>query len=145
MTNLFERSVQIIFLNQAASPNFPNYRYCWFRDGSYIAYAMDLVGEKESAGRFHNRAAETILRHENKIVRCIENALRGPAPSEADRLHSRFTLEGLEDGREWPNHQLDGFGTWLWALAHHLQAGASSLPERWRKAVALIVEYLTAT
>lgn len=54
-------------------------------------------------------------------------------------------LEGLQDEREWPNHQLDGFGTWLWALAHDLQAGASSLPERWRKAVALIVEYLTAT
>ncbi|KPV52167.1 hypothetical protein SE17_17090, partial [Kouleothrix aurantiaca] len=32
-----------------ASPTFPTYHYCWFRDGTYIAYAMDLVGEHASA------------------------------------------------------------------------------------------------
>jgi len=51
MVNLAQRSIDIILQNQAssgaylASPNFPNYRFCWFRDGSFTAYAMDLIGE----------------------------------------------------------------------------------------------------
>ena len=60
MTDLFQRSVEIILQNQSAtgaylaSPNFDTYRYCWFRDGAFIAYAMNLAGEHESAQRFHN-------------------------------------------------------------------------------------------
>ena len=47
--DLYHRSIDIIKENQAASgayvasPSFPTYHYCWLRDGSYIAYAMDSV------------------------------------------------------------------------------------------------------
>ena len=60
MIDLYRRSIQIILENQSgsgayiASPHFPTYHYCWFRDGAFCAYAMDLAGERESAARFHD-------------------------------------------------------------------------------------------
>ena len=48
---LYKKSIQTILANQSqwgsfiASPNFPTYQYCWLRDGSYIAHAMDTAGE----------------------------------------------------------------------------------------------------
>jgi len=147
MADLFHHSVQVILANQAltgayiASPNFPAYRYCWFRDGAFIAYAMDLVGEHKSARRFHDWAASTILRHADKAKRAIEKARRGE-PLGEDYLHARYTLEGEERDDDWPNFQLDGFGTWLWALAEHLRLRSGQLPSRWRQAVHLIGSYL---
>src|SRR5439155_24142398 len=52
---LAEYSLAVIESNQAASgaypasPNFPVYRYCWFRDGAFIADAMSRAGRAESA------------------------------------------------------------------------------------------------
>lgn len=123
MSGLFQKSIDVILKNQAhsgayiASPNFPTYHYCWFRDGSFIAYAMDLAGEKQSAARFHDWAVKVILRRENLIQRAISKVRSGQPLEAEDQLHTRYTLEG-EDGtrEEWPNYQLDGLGTWLWAL-----------------------------
>lgn len=47
---MVERSVQSILRNQEAngaiiaSPDFAQYHYCWLRDGSFCAYALDLAG-----------------------------------------------------------------------------------------------------
>ncbi len=149
--SLYEHSISIIVNNQhssgayVASPSFAPYRYCWFRDGAFIAYAMDLVGEHESARRFHEWVGQIVLRYESKISRCIENAQRGITPTGKECFHCRFTLEGIEGGNEWPNHQLDGLGTWLWALTQHLKmSGVSAIPESWQRAVALVREYLMA-
>ena len=58
-------SVASILRNQeengafVASPDFAQYHYCWLRDGSFIAYALDQVGEHERGSRYHewvNRA-----------------------------------------------------------------------------------------
>ena len=40
-----------------------------------------------------------------------------------DFLHTRFTLDGNEVtvDNTWGNFQIDGYGTWLWALAQHVQ------------------------
>jgi len=148
--SLYEHSISVIVNNQhssgayVASPSFAPYRYSWFRDGAFIAYAMDLAGEHESARRFHEWGSRTILRYDSKISRCIENAQRGITPTGKECLHCRFTLEGMEGENEWPNHQLDGLGTWLWALTQHLKmSGFSAMPESWQRAVALVREYLT--
>lgn len=148
-SSLYEHSISIILSNQhpsgayVASPGFMPYRFCWFRDGAFIAYAMDLVGEHESARRFHEWASQTVLRYESKVLRCMENAQRGLAPTGEECFHSRFTLDGMEVEGEWPNHQLDGLGTWLWAMSQHLKvAGAFALPGSWRKAAVLVIEYL---
>ncbi len=62
--NLVDRSIEIIYDGQSdtgaylASPNFETYHYSWFRDGAFIAYAMDKVGESKSAERFHTWVAD---------------------------------------------------------------------------------------
>jgi NHL repeat/Glycosyl hydrolases family 15 len=51
INDLYQRSILIILQNQSpsgayiASPNFPTYAYCWLRDGSFIAHAMDRTGQ----------------------------------------------------------------------------------------------------
>jgi len=154
MADLFQRSIHVILAHQApsgayiASPTFPVYRYCWFRDGSFTAYAMDLVGEHDSAHRFHDWAAQTILRHADKAARAVEKAQRGQ-PLDGDFLHTRYTAEGGEGPADWPNFQLDGLGTWLWSLAEHTHTSPSSahghsVPAQWQQAVDLVARYLAA-
>ncbi|MEW6232829.1 MAG: glycoside hydrolase family 15 protein [Chloroflexota bacterium] len=147
---LYKKSIEIILANQSsngayvASPNFSQYRYCWFRDGSFIAYAMDLVGEHESASRFHAWASSTILRHEHKALRCLEKAQNGLPVGEGDCLHTRYALDGEEGEDSWPNFQLDGFGTWLWSLSEHIRfAWARSVPPECAKAANLVAGYLS--
>jgi GH15 family glucan-1,4-alpha-glucosidase len=149
VADLFHHSIQVILTNQAptgayiASPSFHPYRYSWFRDGAFIAHAMDLMGERESARRFHDWAASTVLRQADKAQHAIERARRGKSLGD-DYLHTRYTLEGEEGDDDWPNFQLDGFGTWLWALAQHLRLRGGRLPSHWRQAVRLIGSYLAA-
>jgi len=149
MADLFQHSIQVVLANQAptgayiASPNFPTYHYSWFRDGAFIAYAMDVVGQHESARRFHDWAAHTILSHEDKARPVIEKVGRGE-PRGEDYLHTRYTPNGEEGPGDWPSFQLDGFGTWLWALAEHLRQTASPLPSHWREAINLTSSYLAA-
>ncbi len=147
--HLCTRDVEIILEHQhvngayPASPTFPPYRYAWFRDGAFIAYAMDMAGQHESARRFHAWAVEVILRHGEKARRAVTKAHAGQ-PLGADYLHARYTLEGEEVGDDWPNFQLDGFGTWLWALGEHVRRTGFTLPLRWQEAVILVADYLAA-
>jgi GH15 family glucan-1,4-alpha-glucosidase len=149
MTDLYQRSIEIILENQTpsgayvASPHFPTYHYCWFRDGSFSAYAMDLAGEHQSAARFHDWAARIVLTRAEVIQRAISRAQPNQPPVPEDQLHTRYTLEG-EDGtrEEWPNYQLDGLGTWLWALNEHLQGASRAVPQAWLKAAQLAGQYL---
>jgi GH15 family glucan-1,4-alpha-glucosidase len=151
MTHLINRSIEIIRANQhasgayVASPNFPTYRYCWFRDGAFTAYAMDLAGEHESARRFHDWAAHAIQRLTPAIRRAVAKGRLGQR-LELDYLPTRFTLDGEVDASsDWPNFQLDGFGTWLWALAEHMRlSGMTQLRESWQEASDLLAEYLSA-
>ncbi len=151
MTDLYRRSIEIILANQhpsgayVASPNFPTYRYCWFRDGSFTAYAMDLAGEHESAARFHAWAARAVNQRAAVIRRGLEKAARGLPLDDTDVLHTRLTLEGADGTQEkWGNFQLDGFGTWLWALEQHQRLCGDPLPAEWLAAAGLTAAYLAA-
>ena len=151
MTDLYRRSIQIILENQSAGgayiacPNFPTYHYCWFRDGSFTAYAMDLAGQHESAHLFHAWVAERVNEREALILDGLAKARAGGTLTEAEILHTRYHLDGT-DGQpgEWPNFQLDGFGTWLWALNEHRNQNAEwQLSEEVIHASYLVAEYLT--
>ena len=54
LMNLHDASLTIIRAGQApsgayvASPTFSQYGYCWLRDGTWIAYAMDIAGDHAS-------------------------------------------------------------------------------------------------
>ncbi len=151
MADLFQRSIEIILQNQSASgaylasPNFATYRYCWFRDGAFIAYAMDRVGEHASAARFHSWAAAIVNARADIVRRVVAKADRGEPLHAADILHTRYSLDGTEAAEaDWPNFQLDGFGTWLWALGEHWRLSGAHLPDTWLRAAKLVADYLTA-
>lgn len=149
MIDLYQYSIRIICGNQApsgvyiASPAFPVYRYCWFRDGAFIAYSMDLAGCHKSARQFHEWASRTILNHKEKARRGIMKASQGRKLQEGDYLHARYTIEGEEAKEEWTNFQLDGLGSWLWSLAQHIDL-TGEMSHQWEGAVQLIADYLAA-
>ncbi|GAB7389073.1 hypothetical protein BSNK01_29110 [Bacillaceae bacterium] len=143
------RSRDVILAHQAhsgaylASPSFADYRYCWLRDGTFIAYAMDLIGEHASAGRFYAWCGQTIMKHKEKIRTAIRLAAEGKEVPLNLLLHARYTVEGEEVKGEWGTYQLDGYGAWLWGVAEHLRLLRQ--PEKFalfRAAVDLTVEYL---
>jgi GH15 family glucan-1,4-alpha-glucosidase len=148
--NLWEKSVSVIRENQSsngafiASPAFPTYNYSWFRDGSYIAYAMDLTGEHDSAHRFFNWALWAVDQRTEKAERAIEAGKAGKTPDPADLLDTRYTVDGQPGEMEWLNNQLDGFGTLLWAIEEHLNLTAQPMPEDWKPGVSLLARYLHA-
>ena len=151
MNDLYQRSIEIILANQSpsgayiASPNFPTYHYCWFRDGSFIAYAMDLAGQHKSARRFHQWVAERVNEREELIRSGLIRARAGEQLTEAEILHTRYRLDGTDgEPGNWPNFQLDGFGTWLWALhEHQKQNRETPLSDELLTAADLVADYLT--
>lgn len=149
--DFLQRSVDIILANQHASgayvacPNFPTYQYCWFRDGSFVAYSMDLVGRSTSAHRFHAWAAQAVNQRIHVVNRALQFVAEGKPIGEAEILHTRYTLEGQDGTREeWPNFQLDGFGAWLWALNEHRLRAKAALPADWVQAASVAASYLEA-
>jgi len=151
MNDLRARSIEIILEGQAssgayiASPNFPTYGYSWFRDGAFIAHAMDVVGQQESAHRFHEWAATAIVRRADLVERAVSRTAAGLSLGPDDVLHTRYGLNGEpDDDGEWPNFQLDGFGTWLWSLGDHINRTGSKLSGSLEEASHLTAAYLSA-
>jgi GH15 family glucan-1,4-alpha-glucosidase len=148
---LVEHSLTLIRNNQApsgayiASPNFKTYHYAWFRDGTFTAYAMDVMGDNVSAQRFYEWSAQTISRHADAARELIAQVKRGEPVRLDQGLHTRYTLDGNIGQEDWANFQLDGFGTWLWGIVEHLrQTGDSASAARWGEPIALIAEYIAA-
>jgi GH15 family glucan-1,4-alpha-glucosidase len=124
-----------------ASPAFPTYRYCWFRDSAFVAHAMALAGEADSAGRFHEWAVRVVAAGAAGAERTIERHRRGEQPLPEDVLRARYLPDGTPARDDWPNFQLDGLGAWLWALAAWRHAG-HPVPAGAGTAVRLAARYL---
>lgn len=143
-----------------ACPTYPTYRYAWLRDGAFCAYALGLHGEHGSAAAFHGFVARTLLRCQGLFEAVITAGTdRVTVPHMPP---ARYTLTGhleqpdLSEGNgqpvdpgkpadsghaAWPNFQLDGYGTWLWALAQHVHHGYPLTTDQ-QQAVALVSQYL---
>jgi GH15 family glucan-1,4-alpha-glucosidase len=134
LSYLKSRSIDIIKEGQAptgayiAGPTFTIYKFSWFRDGSFIADAMSRVGEIESAEAFFDWATKVILARRDRV-------------EAGEILHTRYTAEGVESNDEWPNFQLDGFGSLIWAMHGHAARHSRPL-ERWQEAIDITSEYL---
>ncbi|MGA3216929.1 MAG: glycoside hydrolase family 15 protein [Acidimicrobiales bacterium] len=129
-----------------ASPDFAEYRYCWLRDGSFVAYALDQVGEHDASRRYHAWVNQAIDGISELIDRAIEWHRLGK-PLHPDHMPpARFALDGSNVvGDDWPNFQIDGYGTWLWSLGQHLLiTGQSVIPEEFRNSVERVGRYLDA-
>ena len=105
---------------------------------------MDLVGEHASAARFHNWAAINITQRADIVKQAVEKAAHGKVLGTAEILHTRYTQDNHEVEGDWPNFQLDGFGTWLWALSEHQGLSKTVIRQEWLYAAQLLSDYLTA-
>jgi GH15 family glucan-1,4-alpha-glucosidase len=72
-------------------------------------------------------------------------ARSGEKLAESEILHTRYRLDGTDgEPGNWPNFQLDGFGTWLWALnEHHKQNPEMQLSKELFDAAGLVADYLS--
>ena len=148
------RSLEIIRAGQAESgayvacPSYPTYQYSWFRDGAFIASAADAWGDHLGAARFYCWATGLIAARAEAVERCLQAAARGARPELSDLLHTRYGLDGQPGSEDWPNFQLDGFGTLLWGIEHHLSKRADFqrgvVLSAWTPAIRLLVRYLAA-
>lgn len=151
MDFLYNNSLRIIKKGQSetgayiACPNFPTYRYCWLRDGSFIAHAMDTAGEFASAKAFFRWVGRTIQKYGSKVEDIHFHLEAGLPIGKDDMLHTRYTLDGNEVTADstWGNFQIDGYGTWLWALSEHvLRTGDTSLLKELTEPVLITLRYM---
>ena len=147
---LVDKSLSVISGNQSlsgaypASPNFPVYRYCWFRDGAFIADAMSRAGRGGSADAFFGWCARVVTARAGQIDSLVARKARGEAIAQDEYLPCRYTLDGLASPEEWWEFQLDGYGTWLWALDRHVERNGLALGRELAETAELTVRYLVA-
>lgn len=150
---LAHRSLEVLRAGQAssgafvASPAFDVYRYAWLRDGAFCAHALDVVGERDMAARWHDWVTASIEARRPAIEAVTKLVAKGVIPLPSAMPPARYTLDGAleppNDDDPWPNFQVDGYGMWLWALDEHWSRGA--LPPQLAPTVRLVAEYLGAT
>jgi len=151
LATLAESSVALIVSLQEptgaypASPTFSAYRgYSWFRDGAFIADGVSAYGEVESASRFHDWCGGILTARAAHIDAIVAAAASGAPVADSEMLATRFTFSGEEGADEWWDFQLDGYGTWLWAVVEHARRHALAL-DPWRAAIDLAVDYLVSS
>ncbi len=146
---LFNESVSAILRNQSAngaivaSPDFAQYQFCWLRDGSFSAYALDCAGKHKASARYHAWVNDAIGGISGIIDDVITKMERRDDVDPAIMPPARFALDGTSVVDDWPNFQIDGYGTWLWSLGQHLvESNQATLPKEWRSSVARAARYL---
>jgi GH15 family glucan-1,4-alpha-glucosidase len=149
-TKLLERSVSRILANQVpsgaivASSDFTQYHFSWLRDGSFIAYALDVAGEHEAAERYHRWVSDAVANIGSIIDDVIDQRRMGGDVDPLRMPPARFSVEGTTVVDGWPNFQIDGYGTWLWSLGEHMAiTGATSMSDDLRSSVERVARYLT--
>ena len=60
-----------------ASPDFASYQFCWLRDSSFIAYALDRAGEHGASGHYHRWAAKVIWSIRDRLAETVERHRAG--------------------------------------------------------------------
>lgn len=147
---LSEASRAVLLEGQAASgayiacPNFSQYGFAWLRDGAYCALALESIGETASVTAFHAWVSGVITARADRVERLVTVLGAGRTPDPATLLPTRYRLDGTEEREgenDWPNFQLDGYGTWLFAL--HSTYG-TVLPSELVPAARLAARYIAA-
>ncbi|HWL97413.1 MAG TPA: glycoside hydrolase family 15 protein [Nocardioidaceae bacterium] len=146
-SGLAERSIALIADAQHPSGAFPAatsfapYAFCWFRDGSFIADGMSAAGRHDAADAFHAWCAALLRREEPAVARAVAAAEAGTTLPDHAYLPARYSLDGSRHEDDWWNFQVDGYGTWLWALERHLhRTGATATA--YAEAIETTVRYL---
>lgn len=128
-----------------ASPDFGQYQYCWLRDSSFAAYALDRCGEHAASARYHRWAAAAIAGIGAQMDDAIERRATGRPVDRAQLPPCRFSLDGSVAADDWPNFQVDGYGTWLWSLREHLRrSGRGALPAELAGSAGRVARFVSA-
>ncbi len=126
-TQLIEKSLELLKKYQhetgsfPASPNFDEFRYCFLRDASFCAYALLLYGEVERCRKFLEWCHRTILSQSDKVETIRKKASGSDYISLNEFLPVRYELDGTLKDSDWPNFQIDCYGTWLWCLEEYVK------------------------
>ncbi|WP_218041255.1 glycoside hydrolase family 15 protein, partial [Acrocarpospora macrocephala] len=149
LARLVTRSVDLIDRHQSpsgaypASPTFSAYQgYAWLRDGAFIAEGMSRVADPAGPSAFHAWCARVVGARAAQVTDLTNRASRGLPVTPADMLPTRFTLDGSNGTDAWWDHQLDGYGTWLWSLHLHLNRHSTDIPGT-HEAIRIATHYLT--
>lgn len=127
-----------------ASPTFSAYQgYSWLRDGAFIAEGVSRHGDRSGAEAFHAWCARVISDRAGQVDSLVARSERGERISPNEMLPTRFTLDGVDGDDDWWDFQLDGYGTWLWALREHSQRYGAAVAGT-EKGVRTAARYLTA-
>jgi GH15 family glucan-1,4-alpha-glucosidase len=124
-----------------AAVTFAPYAYCWFRDGAFIADGMSAAGRQEVAKGFHRWCARVLRRERGAVDRAVTAARAGVTLPDREYLPARYSLDGTRHEDDWWNFQVDGYGTWLWALERFLRRTGEP-PDTYADAVEVAVRYL---
>src|SRR5260221_2663278 len=128
-----------------ASPDFAQYHFCWLRDSSFAAYAFDRCGEHDASARYHDWVNAALAGIAGQLDAATQRRLAGQSPQPQALPPCRFRLDGTVAADDWPNFQIDGYGTWLWSLREHLSlTGRRDLPAGFRPSVERAATFLTA-
>jgi len=127
---LFEKSIRLITYYQAnsgafiASPDFAQYNFCWIRDATFIAYALDVWGYHRYAHKYY-MWVRSVLDKKIDDIKSIISDEHEISSDDPRLLPARFSLAGEALNDDWPNFQLDGYGTLLWGLTEHIKLSQS--------------------
>ncbi|MDR1431326.1 MAG: glycoside hydrolase family 15 [Propionibacteriaceae bacterium] len=142
------RSVEVIAAHQADTGAYPAceefsayHGYSWFRDGSFIAEGMSRQGQPGSATAFHDWCSRVLGAYQNQVGELVAQNRAGSTPAVSAMLPTRFDLEGQPGSDMWWDFQLDGYGSWLWAVHQHA-ARHQLPPQRWSGAIQTACDYL---
>lgn len=91
-----------------ACPTYPTYRYCWFRDGSFIADAMSRADELGSADAFFGWCGRVLLDRADAVGEIAGRASRAEEIDPGTLMPTRFNLDGSASHAPWSNFQVDG-------------------------------------
>jgi GH15 family glucan-1,4-alpha-glucosidase len=129
-----------------ASPTFSQYGFCWLRDGSFCALAMRAAGQPDSVVAFHRWVAGAVGTQRERMRAVTADLIAGRPVAGGRMPPTRYRLDGSAEPREgdWPNFQLDGYGTWLFALWSALSDGYS-LSAEIEPVARAVADYLAAT
>lgn len=148
MEELVERSLEVLRENQSesgafiASPTFSQYGYSWLRDGYFCAKAAlmwDQVDIAESFLLWATRSIEGTRAQIETLQGLLES---GQPPKTGWFPPARFNLDGSKDESSWPNHQNDGYGSYLLLLAECARSSHRELSEGEHRTALLVYEYL---
>src|SRR5690606_35462040 len=117
---------------------------CWGRDGSFIADGTPAPGAVDSASRFFDWCSGILLSRRDQVATIVSRSAQGDPVPDLEMLPTRFTLDGGDGQDDWWDFQLDGYGTWLWAVTDHSVRHGLRL-DRWREAIEFTVDYLVSS